>query len=437
MSARHRNPDEMQARMFPLVHTEKDLRVTFRQRRELLENAPEHLNKPGGHYRECIINKRDCPLLHVKDEDRPIMLNVLSQYVNHEYSDLFLPPVVDYVRASMGSHLGTKHVPSIDVKVPAWNTRKSAAVFRGSATGAGVTRDTNMRLRLCALSKTWEETERHVPPLLDARLTSWNPRHKWNSYGTFDIIDPSTAAPPLTPRSGASCKYRMNMEQQGRWKYYVLVDGNMGASRLGELAQRCFLILWVRSNLPQVCHAYENLIAWKHYVPIASDLSDLEEQIIWSKDHDQEAQKIAQAMHTLLVPKLSQESLQLMLNASLQMLPAPLSQENFEHALRWLWENKRSGIYVLFDPYGELLMFKPFANENYCNVWASTIPREIFDELKKTHRRLWPTSKGKIIADPRRWWSNGCLVCNVMPHGIWGESMLPEIHAMLVSAGHF
>jgi hypothetical protein len=309
----------------------------------------------------------------------------------------------------------------------------SAAVFRGGATGRGVTSDTNMRLRVCALSLAWHQQSRHAPPLLDARLTSWNPRHKWGSAGELTIIDPATAAPPLTAASAAEA-HRLPLAAQARWKYYVLVDGNVGASRLGELAELRFVVLWARSRLPQVMHARE-LQPWVHFVPLSLDLSDLEERLLWCRANDTTARSIAEALHDLVAPRLSQRRLERVLARTLQELPAPLATEAFSAAAWWLWEKRRSGVYVLMKDCGELLEFRPFANAQYTNTW----PAEAIEPAKVTAfldrcAALWP-NHAPVTLPPRRWWSNGALVCNVLPRNVWGDSMLAELHCMILGSG--
>lgn len=381
-------------------------------------------------YREFVVNKRDHPLvpqnLPAKHAD---MLPVLSQYTSAEFGDLALPPVVDYQHA-----LAMEDQRYDLAEIPDWESRFPAAIFRGAATGRGVTWKTNARLRLCALSKTWYDAQTHSPPLLDARLTSWNPRHKWGSSNALEVIDPSSAAPPLTPRNGASRKYFLPMSRQNNWKYYVLVDGNVGASRLGELARRCFLLLWVRTSLPQVSYADDSLVAWTHYVPIRENLADLESKLHWARSNDASVRRMAEALRDTLLPTLKQTAIDRGVARTISSLPSPLPPDRFRNAMLWLWNERRSGIYVLMSPRGRVLKFAPFANASYCNDW--NLSAELVGPFLVEARRLWP-SKERVLEDTSRWWSNGALVCNVMPRGIWGEAMMSEIYAMLRNSGQF
>jgi hypothetical protein len=142
-----------------------------------------------------------------------------------------------------------------------------------------VTAATNTRLHLCSLSAAWSSNHCHTPELLNAKLTSWNPRHKLGPDGVVRVIDPTSAAPPLTARDAGRQHY-LSLSRQTLWKYSILVDGNVGASRLGELAELQFLVFWVYSEQPQVGMAWCGLRAWVHYIPVRSDLSDLEAHLL-------------------------------------------------------------------------------------------------------------------------------------------------------------
>lgn len=386
-------------------------------------------------HREFLLNKRDAPLLWAPQEPESGGLPVLSQYTSADFRDISFPAFVDYRRSLAGLWVGREKFPVPQrASPPPWHQRAAAAVFRGGATGAGVCAKENMRLRLCATSLSWVRSRRHDPPLLDARLTSWNPRHKWSADGIIRVINPSRAAAPLTPRSGASEHSRMTMSEQAAWKFYVLVDGNVGASRLGELAELQFVVLWVCTKLPQVGHAWRGLQPWRHYVPVKTDLSDLEAQLLWCRRNDGDARDIAFALHALVAPHLTKEGIEVGAAESIGRLPAPLSTPSFRASMWRAWEVRRSAIYVLICPQGRLLSFEPFANEGFRNKW----PTLHFEPPGRTAflasaRALWP-SPARALADCSRWWENGALVCNVLPPGTWGESMLIELHALLIAA---
>ena len=56
-----------------------------------------------------------------------------------------------------------------------WDKKKSMCVFRGTASGCGVTEDTNMRLKAALMSV---DPEYGMTDILDAKLTGWNDKEK-------------------------------------------------------------------------------------------------------------------------------------------------------------------------------------------------------------------------------------------------------------------
>ena len=73
-----------------------------------------------------------------------------------------------------------------------FSKKKSVCVFRGSATGCGITIDTNMRLKAAQLSYEWAKSgefkNKDGDNILDAKLTSWNNKPKIYE-GEFDEIN--------------------------------------------------------------------------------------------------------------------------------------------------------------------------------------------------------------------------------------------------------
>ncbi|XP_060785351.1 protein O-glucosyltransferase 2 isoform X4 [Neoarius graeffei] len=78
-----------------------------------------------------------------------------------------------------------------------------------------------------------------------------------------------------------------------KYKYQINVDGTVAAYRMPYLLSGDSVVLKQDSIYYE--HFYSQLKPWVHYIPIKADLSDLLEKIQWAKEHDEEAQKIAQA----------------------------------------------------------------------------------------------------------------------------------------------
>lgn len=77
-----------------------------------------------------------------------------------------------------------------------------------------------------------------------------------------------------------------------QYKYQVNVDGTVAAYRLPYLLAGGGMVL--KQESPFFEHFYNLLRPWEHYVPVSRDLSNLKDRVIWARDHDEEARKIAE-----------------------------------------------------------------------------------------------------------------------------------------------
>ena len=171
-----------------------------------------------------------------------------------------------------------------------WDKKINKCVFRGSATGCGITVDTNMRLKAAYLSEKIKDKK-----ILDAKLTSWNAKPKADvKLGTFNKIKldgDKFTHDGITIDAG---KHNfMNLEEQSKHKYILNIDGHVKAFRLGNELRMGSVVLLVKSDY----------ILWfqrlgfkekEHYIPIDENLDNLEEQINWCIEHDGECKKISE-----------------------------------------------------------------------------------------------------------------------------------------------
>ena len=211
---------------------------------------------------EFFLNVRDRPILC--KEFMGSYMPVLSPYVGQDVLDIPIPLACDY-EASINEPMR-------------WSDRWSVAVWRGSATGAGITIETNPRLKIASL-----EYEH-----LDAKLTSWDCRDKlWN--GVIQCIH-STDFSFI-----ASKDFYLTTKQQCRYKYIIYIEGHCAASRMASLLSMRSLILWVKTNnvIPDMIWYFPLLKENEHYISVESDLSNLKEKIDWCIDHDAECQRMA------------------------------------------------------------------------------------------------------------------------------------------------
>jgi len=232
------------------------------------------LNVPDGAY---IFTLTDAQLLRsdgtlpwhmVSDAPNPYQgpfLPILATSGQEGYEDIPIPNEDD---------LSLAMNPPTYKAVP-WEDKKPIAIFRaGKATGCGLTPKTNMRLKL-ALMKS---------PLLDVGIVDTKLKNmKFDPEEGLGFLETSLKKVSEVPMFGG----------QDGYKYILHVDGNVLAYRLLKSMLTGSLILRVSS--PFVHWLDGSLKAGKHYIAIADDLSDLEEQIAWCQQNDSKCKKIAEA----------------------------------------------------------------------------------------------------------------------------------------------
>jgi len=261
---------------------------------------------------EFFMNRRDFPQLkrngteayeHIFGDNQPLLSHnytkytpFLSMVTTKEHADIPIPTGDDWSRISSieNKFFSSKEYPDIKQFNIPWKDRKPTAVFRGSSTGAGVTVDTNMRLKLAKLSETSEI------PLLDVGITKWQLRPRKlkdsNYLQTIDINEIGIQLKPfLTPY------------QQAEYKYIINLDGHVSAFRLSlEMSMGCCILLvdskyelWFKSMIKPMVH----------YVPIKSDLSDLIEQIKWCRENDTKVEEIAKNAKEFYIKYLQKDGI--------------------------------------------------------------------------------------------------------------------------------
>jgi Glycosyl transferase family 90 len=162
-----------------------------------------------------------------------------------------------------------------------WEKRKSTVFWRGSATGIP---------RSPGTFDVRSEPSKFLPRLeLCARLQR------------LADCDVGITAPELILDGEVKrfvteqlTRARVERTDQIRFRYLVEIDGISNAWSAAFTAMimgSC--ILKVASPMQFRQWYYAKRLAWKHYIPIASDLSDLEEKIGWALRHPRQAKRIA------------------------------------------------------------------------------------------------------------------------------------------------
>ena len=250
---------------------------------------------------EFFMNRRDFPQLkrngteayeHIFGDNQPLLSHNYTKYIpflsmvtTKEHADIPIPTGDDWTRiASLENKFfaTSKDFPDIKLFNTPWKDRKPTAVFRGSSTGAGVTLDTNMRLKLASLNEN-QDFENDIP-LLDAGITKWQLRpRKLKDNDYLQTIDVENLGIPL--------KSFLTPYQQSEYKYIINIDGHVSAFRLSlEMSMGCCILLvdskydlWFKSMIKPMIH----------YIPVKKDLSDLIEKIKWCRENDKKAEDIA------------------------------------------------------------------------------------------------------------------------------------------------
>eukprot|EP01084_Bolivina_argentea_P152993 266760_1 len=177
-----------------------------------------------------------------------------------------------------------------------WGDKVNTAFFRGTATGGGVTEDTNQRLKCAGLSVRWKDKINHPefeemavePPFLDAAIVGWNMRDKklWHApmqHINIKEMNFEGGKENFTP-----------IYEQSRYKYLIYIEGHCAACRYGFMMRLGSVILKVESScVADTMWYFPVLKPWVDHVPIKADLSDLAEKIRWCREHDDECRKIA------------------------------------------------------------------------------------------------------------------------------------------------
>jgi hypothetical protein len=166
-----------------------------------------------------------------------------------------------------------------------WAEKMDKAVFRGRPTGCGYTADTNQRVKLATMQSN----------LLDVGLT-----HNKSTTLRFDPIhglnDLSVSIKPVP---------RIEMIDQAKYKFIIHVDGNVLAYRLLKSMLLGSVVLRVKSPY---LHWLDHLMKPdKHYIEIASDLSDLESKLAYCLRNNAKCKKIAERAKKFAIKALSKE----------------------------------------------------------------------------------------------------------------------------------
>jgi hypothetical protein len=258
----------------------RDLVVSYRDQLLVMENSCDPMIHVVGNDRTPLPEQpfpsadlmRYCPVLSFSGHPKYLDRAVITPDDICQVLKVYVPPECQSKFQSEGSSGGLP-----------WSDREPRAVFRGTATGAGMDTRTNPRLHLASLA-------RKLGRWMDVGVVGIPKRFKKVQWERWVLRNPTFE--DLT-RYGVRYTRRMTQEEQNRFRYQIYVEGNVAAYRLGKMLGTGSLVLKVESEYTLWLDQY--LQPWVHYVPVRADLSDLVDRIEWCRRNDRQAQGIAEA----------------------------------------------------------------------------------------------------------------------------------------------
>ena len=224
------------------------------------------------------------PVTHNKElfcvfqiDDRPISINKTIGYCDSGSSLTLIPDLQFWLTKGYFD----RRQEFMRSWIP-WRDRLPRAFWRGSSTGPRTITLESLpqlsRFRLCA-SVTGSAILQRA---LDAKLT--------------DIVQAKTAEEAEKIKASLHTLGLLSGRvPQGdflKYRFQIDIDGNSSSWGFLPKLMMGSCILKVISDWRQ--WYYDGLRPWEHYVPIKNDLADLEEQVAWCLDNDEQAREIGE-----------------------------------------------------------------------------------------------------------------------------------------------
>ncbi len=208
------------------------------------------------------------------DEERFAGVPVIGLGRKERSLHLALVPDLDFVAGDR--YAGEREEVLTLIESIPWNKKVPTAFWRGSSTGGKLDSEewqNNQRIALVLKAKAIADTK-----FLDAALS--------------DIVQCRKESSVARIKAAGLLGNRVSFPYFFAYKYLIDVDGNACAWRSFylKLLSNCAVIKILQEQMEWY---YPRLSPWEHFIPVAPDLSDLEERIIWAKDHDEECERIA------------------------------------------------------------------------------------------------------------------------------------------------
>ena len=219
---------------------------------------------------------------------------ILSQSSNNKYHDIDIPTQDDILRITTNifpDSCNNPYNPSPNFELD-FDKKQSRCIFRGSATGCGDNRKTNMRIEAALMSYELEKegTFKNASDqdILDIKLTSWNKKPKiYNKE--FSQINPKDYPDDFK----VGDENRVGTDIQSKYKYILNIDGHVKAFRLGNEFRMGSVVLIVKS--PYTLWFMDKLEDEVNCIFINEDLSNLQERLRWCIKNDEKCKQIAKS----------------------------------------------------------------------------------------------------------------------------------------------
>ncbi len=163
-----------------------------------------------------------------------------------------------------------------------WASRRNLVLWRGAASGIGTVPEdpggvndpeVRLRVRMCLLLKDVAGTDVRIARPKSASNPDVARLDRLGVLGSF-----------MAPAEWASVKFAVDIDGfSNAWSNFY--------TRL--LLGCCVIKVASRQGYRQ--WYYSDLVPWRHYVPVRSDLTDLKKRLEWCRTHDAEAREIAAA----------------------------------------------------------------------------------------------------------------------------------------------
>jgi DNA-directed RNA polymerase II subunit RPB2 len=251
---------------------------------------------------DLFVNKRD-GLYMKRDLTQPFQY--VSQKMKLDYSSRDMAPILSF--ATSPDYLDIPIPTPDDInEYESFNKdedvlsieREPRVLFRGSATGIGVDKNSNQRLNVVTEINKLIEDGKFTKEQVDVGLTSWAVRDRIGKDGKMDFIRPATGDDSLDKNKTTDLELvsRVEMDEPEtltKYQSVIYIDGNSIAYRLLGLFLKGFCVVRVESEYG-LKPWYENEFKEnEHYLLIKKDMSNLEETLQYVITNPAEARDIA------------------------------------------------------------------------------------------------------------------------------------------------